>query len=144
MQMDLGGPCELCEAANQEAFRTVHKDEHIATIICKPPVKDGHVLIIPLRHVQHLADLEPVESKAFLRALDRAADAIADCYDESPVIHVNGWGHRTQRHLHAHVLPSKEGLRGLFIASERLDLSDDTSQDELERQAKILRPFIQS
>lgn len=52
---------------------------------------------------------------------------------------VNGRQHRTQLHLHAHVLPSRNGLRGLFSASEGLVERRRADKATLEGMADALR-----
>lgn len=132
--------CALCTALANEKDRNIYQDEHVAVILNFEPVKRGHVLILPVRHAENLSDLTPDEASAFLKAIDRCMHAVTKYSDEPPMCMVNGWKHRSQPHLHAHVLPSKHPLRGLYVAAEgtpvRLRLDDQL----LKEIADELRP----
>lgn len=78
-------------------------------------------MILPIRHAEQLEELTPAEAQAFLTAIDTSFRAVTAAYDETPICLINGSAHRTQPHLHAHVLPSKHNLRGLFVAAEGLE-----------------------
>jgi diadenosine tetraphosphate (Ap4A) HIT family hydrolase len=135
--------CVLCESFVSEPDRVVHQDEHVFVLVNIEPVKEGHIMVLPVRHVEQLGDLAPQEAQAFLKAVDACMHGVTVAYGETPMCMVNGWGHRTQRHLHAHVLPSKNSLRGLFSASEGLEERKRADAPTLKRMAERLRPFFQ-
>lgn len=110
--------CELCNAFENEKDRVIYSDAHVFVVPIIEPIKDGHVMIIPIRHAENLKDLSADEAKAFLIAVNTAMDAVKKEYGVTPMFLVNGWEHRSQPHLHAHVLPSEKNLRGLYAASE--------------------------
>lgn len=135
--------CALCTALVEERDRNIYQDEHVAVILNFEPVKHGHVLILPMRHVENLSDLTPDEARAFLSASDRCMRAVTKYSEEAPMYIVNGWNHRSQPHLHAHVLPSKHPLRGLFAAAEGTPTRQRITDDILKEIADQLRPHHQ-
>ncbi len=134
--------CELCSALQNDQYRTVYQDEHVFVLVNVEPIKDGHVMILPVRHVEQLGDLTPEEAKSFLGMIDQCMAMVVEKYDETPMCLVNGQRYRTQAHLHAHVLPSKKNLRGLYAASEGLEERVRADKDALERMAETLRLFF--
>lgn len=133
-------PCELCTIIIDEPGRILYEDALAFTAVNIEPIKSGHVMILPKRHVENLADLFPEEATAFLRCIDRAMTALAGLYDETPICFVNGWKHRTLPHLHAHVLPSRSNLRGLFSAAEGSPSRTRMDSVALAAMAEHLRP----
>lgn len=130
--------CPLCEMHTREPHRTLFHNGRVMVVVNIEPVKPGHVMVLPLRHVRQLSDLNAEEALAMMRAVDRCMHGLAARFPDPPLCVVNGWKHRTQEHLHVHVLPSKKGLRGLFSASEgtldRVRIDEETlarTADEL-------------
>ncbi|MEO5927873.1 MAG: HIT family protein [Patescibacteria group bacterium] len=134
------GMCDLCHAIKNEPSRLIYQDDHVVVVLNFEPIKHGHVLIMPIRHAENLSDLTSAESSAFLKALDRCMKAVTKYSEEPPISLIHGWKHRSQPHLHAHVLPSQHPIRGLFSVAEgtprRLRLTDEV----LKEMADQIRP----
>lgn len=135
--------CVLCDSLEKERGRIVYQDEHVFVLVNIEPIKDGHVMILPVRHAQDLKDLDPNKSAAFLKAIDRCMHAVTELFSDPPMCFVNGWSFRTQAHLHAHVLPSKQGLRGLFSSSEGTEKRRRVDDALLEEMATRLKTVFQ-
>ena len=97
------------------------------------PVKEGHLLVLPKRHVEKLADLKPEESQAILNLLDRLIVTIKEIYKEDSIIAMNTGKFCSQKHLHFHILPSKGGVRHLFRKYENTPFKKEISIQELDR-----------
>ena len=136
--------CELCGKNKREPFRVVFEDKHIVIVINIEPLKPGHMMVMPVRHAEQLGDLDWEEASAFLKGIDRAMRAINKYSDEEPMCVVNGPRHRTQSHLHAHVLPCKKnGLRDLYSVAEGLPERERADQKTLTEMADTLRPLFE-
>ena len=131
--------CELCGLREREAHRVVYADDAVVVVVNIEPLKEGHLMILPVRHAENLGDLDPAEAKAFLGTVDRCAKVVGNLSEDPPICLVNYGTHRSQPHLHVHVLPSKQPLRGLFAASEGLDRRVRASQETLTKMADELR-----
>lgn len=134
--------CPLCNARIAEQYRVVCENAHVFVLVNREPVKDGHVLILPVRHVGQLSDLDPRESIEFLRMIDRCMAAVQEAYVQTPMCLVNGSAFRTQPHLHAHVLPSLKPLRGLYAAAEGLAERQEASPETLAAIAEKIKSFL--
>ena len=134
--------CELCGTLKNEGYRVLVKNDLVALYLNNQPIKEGHLLVSPLRHAENLSDLEPDEAKAFLQAIDQCMEMLSHFTAETPLCVVNGWGHRTQPHLHAHVLPTKAGIRGMYVATEGVVHRRNASIEELKQLAEKLRPLL--
>jgi diadenosine tetraphosphate (Ap4A) HIT family hydrolase len=89
-----------------------------------------------------LADLHDHEARTFLQVIDRCFQALKEISNDPPLCLINGWKHRSQPHLHAHVLPSKEDTRGLLAASEGVEKRKRVDQTALAFMADALRPHF--
>lgn len=134
--------CVLCDALVNEPDRVIYKDEHVFVLVNIEPLKEGHIMILPIRHAELLKDLTPDESHAYLQIMDRCMEAVTEAYGETSMCAVNGWAHRSQPHLHAHILPSKSDLRGLYVASENVHERERADNERLSGIAEKLRPLF--
>jgi len=123
--------CELCD--NLEEFRKLSTSQHTVTTICKEPLKQGHILVLPTRHVTSLSDLTEVESKEFLNVVEQTKHLLHERYDETPIVFQNFGKHSSESHLHFHVLPSKGALRDLFASFEELPRRQEISKEKYEQ-----------
>ena len=108
--------CIFC--SDKIAGQVVCGDELAFCVANIEPLKDGHVMILPRRHVTRLAELTADEAKAVTQLTDQLVDAVEKLTGEAPCIHINHGHHKSQPHLHVHVVPSKGSLRDHFVAHE--------------------------
>lgn len=99
-------------------------------------------MVLPIRHAELMSDLTEKESAAFLKAADKCLTILSKKFDEPPLFVVHGWEHRTQPHLHAHVLPSKLALRDLLALSENTPQRIRAEKERLTKMADEIRPLI--
>ena len=134
--------CIFCGALKDELYRVIYANDLVYVLVNYEPVKDGHVMVLPVRHAEHLGDLKPKEAQAFLKAIDMCMKAITEAYDEAPLCLVNGWQHRSQPHLHAHVVPSKHDMGGLYVNAEGLDERKQADRETLQKMAEKLKGYF--
>ncbi|HSR68092.1 MAG TPA: HIT family protein [Acidobacteriota bacterium] len=110
--------CTFCQIVQGQAEACrVFEDEHSVAFLDRRPLFPGHLLLVPRRHHQVLADLpsellQPLFSTAQLlcRAVERAMQA------QGTFVALNNKISQSVPHLHIHVVPrnKKDGLRGFF------------------------------
>ena len=78
------------------------------------PVSDGHLLVVPRRHIAGWDDATPDERAALMDGVDQAR-AFARAASATPIDGFNvGWNDgaaagQTVMHLHLHVIPRRHG-----------------------------------
>lgn len=78
--MSRGNDCVFCKLLAGELEVTfVHQDDVCAAYMDVQPVTPGHVLVVPLRHAAHLADLKEEEGAQMFRVAQRVAAAVREC-----------------------------------------------------------------
>jgi len=120
--------CPLCDLSKQEV---IYQDAYCFSTVISEPLKDGHLMVLPKRHVTSLEYLNSQESQAILKLLGRLGKIIPGSYADDPIIFMNLGRHSTQPHLHLHILPSKGGLRDLFSEYEKVPLRKKATFKEL-------------
>jgi histidine triad (HIT) family protein len=102
-------PCPFCEIAAMRApARFVYTWPDALAFIPLNPVVDGHLLVIPRRHVTDFA-ADPEVSAATMR---RAAEAASGIRPDGPMNLITSWGAEATQsvfHLHLHLVPRAEG-----------------------------------
>ena len=129
--------CGLCEA-QQEAYRLIDQNEKAFSIIPTAPLKLGHIMILPKRHVITISDLSEKELKSLFELADKLKDTVKRVSHQDPIIHINTGKHKTQEHFHIHIVPAKGNLRSLIAHQEGVSERQDISKDEMSEMKNIL------
>lgn len=135
--------CPLCEAANEE-YRILSKDDLVFVILNRVQAREFQVLVLPVRHVERIGDLTPEESYAFNQAIHRFMEFFDREYEfdiESPLCILQGWKHRSQPHVHSHIIPSTRNWYQLMFL-ERLGNPKHQDEETLTAIAHSLRSFM--
>lgn len=106
----------------------------------------GHVLVMPIRCVNTLKDLENDEKEDLFMVLKKVHEVVRNVTGTSYVttgIQTGAAAGQTVKHLHVHVLPRKSEVKG--DESGKLDASHDRperSLAEMSEEASMLRAFF--
>jgi histidine triad (HIT) family protein len=101
--------CIFCSIVAGEApAETVFEDELTLAFLDISPASDGHVLIVPKRHLRDVFELEPPETDAVWHSTLRVANAVRDAIAPDGMnLHQSNGRVANQHvfHLHLHVIP---------------------------------------
>ena len=105
--------CIFCKiAAGQVPCDKVLDDNACLAFLDISPLAEGHVLLVPKRHAETLADLSADEAAAVLRhlpALVRAVSAVTGCEGVNVLQNNGRAASQLVMHAHVHVIPRKAG-----------------------------------
>lgn len=104
-------------------YTILEHDEITATLVTFEQRGQGHVLVIPIRHLSTIIDLTPNEQWAVMDAVVRATQSIIGAFDPTGVAVWQNNGipaHQTVPHVHVHVAGTLEGGGTQWGAVERL------------------------
>ena len=124
--------CELCELI-KEKDRLIEKNDSCFAIINLEPLKKGHIMVLPKRHIEKMSDLSEQESKAIFDMLNNLKDRLNKKYSEDVIIFINTGKHSSEPHLHIHILPSKGNIRNFFQSYENVAYRKRLSNEELKK-----------
>jgi histidine triad (HIT) family protein len=110
--------CSFCTiVAGDEPADVVYRDGTAVAFLDRRPLFPGHVLVVPVRHVVTLPDLELAEVGPFFVVVQRVAAAVPKALDaQGTFVAINNVVSQSVPHLHVHVVPRTkgDGLRGFF------------------------------
>jgi histidine triad (HIT) family protein len=127
-------PCIFCRIASGDLpGEVVHRDERVLAFLDTNPLLQGHVLVIPIAHIDTLDDLPPDLVGPLFEVVRRMSIAVQRGLGaHGSFVAVNTRISQSVRHLHVHVVPRREG-DGLFSPRpiwKRRAYSDDTEAAE--------------
>lgn len=124
--------CVFCGiVAEREPAHEVWRDDHVVAFLDRVPLFKGHVLVVPIGHVETLADLpstgvDPLFQRARLisGAMQSALGAAGS------FVAMNNIVSQSVPHLHVHVVPRnrKDGLRGFFWPRTKYESDEEAAE----------------
>ena len=105
--------CVFCDALRRNDPLILHRGTHCFVILNLYPYNNGHLMVVPLRHIARLADARPDELSEFI-ALTRTAEmALTEAYAPHGLnMGLNlgkPAGAGVLDHVHMHVVPRWNG-----------------------------------
>ena len=132
--------CRIVEGA--EPAYVVENTSDTVSFLDTRPVFKGHVLIVPRRHLDTLADLPAELVTPLFTAAQRHAVAMTTALAaDGSFVAMNNTVSQSVPHLHVHVIPRrrKDGLRGFFWPRQTY-----ADPDEAEHYAALLKAGLAS
>lgn len=107
--------CVFCQIVNGELpAHVVYRDESVIAFLDRAPLLPGHVLVMPIRHVETLDDLPDDLLAPLLGVVQRTSIAVQKALRaEGSFVATNTRVSQSVPHLHLHVVPRNKG-DGLF------------------------------
>jgi histidine triad (HIT) family protein len=134
--------CIFCEIlAGRVPGSFAHRDDQVAAIMDVNPVNPGHVLVIPVAHASHLADLPPETGARMFVVAQRLVAATGAsgvrCDGVNLVLSDGACAGQEVLHSHLHVIPrfADDGVRIRF----RERFGPNPPREELDRIAEAIR-----
>ena len=120
-KIDQPKACVFCDAAAVGVAKTslcVYRSEHSMILLNKFPYNNGHILILPLKHIGNLLELSPVQYEDLMTTVRKAMQAIDDIYHPAAMNlgmnHGAAAGAGIPDHLHFHIVPRWSGDLNFF------------------------------
>ena len=121
--------CSIVAGVTPGAF--VLDEPDVVGFLDVRPVFEGHVLVVPRRHFETMADLPGELIPVVFGAARRVSVAVVRALGaDGSFVGVNNRVSQSVPHLHVHVVPRrfKDGLRGFFWPRTRYQSDDDMQQ----------------
>lgn len=108
-------PCIFCRVvAGELPGSIVHRDDRVAAFLDTSPLFPGHVLVVPVAHVDALDDLPPELVGPLFEVVRGMSVAVQRALGaDGSFVAVNTRMSQSVPHVHVHVVPRNEG-DGLF------------------------------
>ncbi len=137
--------CVFCEiVAGRLPASVVYRDERVLALMDIRPVTTGHVLVVPRRHADGLADLAEEDGAQAFRVARRLAVALrasgVRCEGVNMFVADGAVAMQEIFHFHLHVFPRYPGDSFRLTA----DWSRQPPREELDRVAGALRAALEA
>ena len=137
--------CIFCEAGQRDAQAplVVHRGARAFVILNLYPYNNGHLMIVPYRHIAQLAKAEPDELTELMALTRRAEMVLTEAYNPHGLnVGVNlgrAAGAGIADHLHIHIVPRWNGdTNFMTVVSDTRVLPEG-----LDQTAARLRPLFE-
>ncbi len=138
--------CVFCEAVERPASESplvVCRGRHAFVILNLYPYNNGHLMVVPNRHVGSLADAAPAELQELMELTRQAEMALDEVYHPQGLnLGMNlgrPAGGGVADHLHMHVVPRWNGDTNFMTVVGTVRVLPET----LEQAAERLRPVFE-
>lgn len=135
--------CAFC--SNEIKERSIKQGDHVFVLLSNPRVAEGHLLVIPIRHVHKISDLNIEEVKEIFKFLGHYQNKILyklatgteirqnfKPYFKDSNTHVN--------HFHFHIVPRNETYKiARKVDLHRKPLYQPLSRSEQNKITKLLK-----
>jgi histidine triad (HIT) family protein len=127
--------CTFCQIAKGELpAHIVHRDENVVAFLDRAPLLPGHVLVMPMEHVETLDDLPDRLVAPVFAGVRQTSIAVQKALRaEGSFVATNTRVSQSVPHLHVHVVPRNKG-DGLFstrLIWQRKKYENDSEMAEL-------------
>lgn len=127
------GPCAFCDVvAGRSPAHEVLRTEQVVAFLDRHPLFLGHVLLVPVEHVQTHDELAPGLAGPWLDASQRLQRAVeAATGSEGALLIVNNVVSQSVPHVHQHVIPRTRGDGLRFWLGPRKRYRDEAHAAEV-------------
>jgi histidine triad (HIT) family protein len=103
--------CLGCNLANKkETVRVVFEDDYVSCILDHNPFNEGHVLILPKKHVRYWDELDENTANSVFKASKIISKAIKKLFNPDGItVCQNGGMFDELTHFHMHIVPRYVG-----------------------------------
>ena len=123
------GACVFCGVVDGTVDADiVFRDRVAVAFLDHRPLFPGHVLVVPVNHVETLVDLPTDLVAAYFRRVQAVAAAVPSALGaQGTFVASNNVVSQSVPHLHVHVVPRTkgDGLRGFFWPRVKYDSSEE-------------------
>jgi histidine triad (HIT) family protein len=112
--------CDIVE--QRQPAHEVLRDRDVVAFLDRSPLFPGHTLVVPVRHVVTLTDLDRADIGPLFERVQRLAAAVEEAMGAGGTfVAINNTVSQSVAHLHVHVVPRRrgDGLRGFFWPRHR-------------------------
>jgi ATP adenylyltransferase len=130
---DKGSDCVFCDAAAGRDELVLVRGAHAFVILNLYPYNNGHLMVVPARHIGSLAALSAAEAAEIMRFTQDAERALTEAYEPQGInVGVNlgrAAGAGIVHHVHVHLVPRWNGdTNFMSVVGEVRVLPEDLTQ----------------
>lgn len=132
--------CFGCKLANkEEAVYVVFEDDDVCCILDHKPYNEGHVLILPKKHIRYFDEFDEHTAKSLMKASGLMSKAIKKLFNpEGITVCQNGGAFDELTHFHMHIVPRYKGQNFAEFFTEYGDADIEAENKLIETKRKLI------
>ena len=136
--------CRLCQTLHEE-YGLIKETKHSFCVLCKEPIREGHLLVMPKRHVtqEHYSELSPEEVHDLFSLVELMEHTLNKLSDDKVTILKNSGKHSSQPHFHIHLFLTKHKLRRIIAAHEGTQERKEATIEERTKTKEKLQKLLE-
>lgn len=139
-EKNIEGDCRFCEVIkNKEDL--IFENDFVFVMINQFPYKEGHILVLPKRHVKDPRDLEEGEIKAFYETINFMLAILGTAYNTNSFnigCNLGPSASATYEHLHFQIVPRWEGDSGFMEVFSSIRVLKEHPKKTVERLKEVI------
>ena len=129
--------CFGCHLANgKEDVHVVFEDEYVCCILDHSPYNEGHVLILPKRHLQYFDEMDDNTANSVFKAAKILSKVTKELFNPDGItVCQNGGIFDELTHFHMHVVPRYKGqnFSYFYLEDEEVFIEEKSILEEVKR-----------
>jgi histidine triad (HIT) family protein len=128
--------CLGCNLANKNLpVHVIFEDEYVCCFLDHEPFNEGHIMILPKKHVYDLEELDQNTANSIMKAAILLSKALKNQFKPDGItICQNGGVFNELRHYHMHVVPRYKGQSFAdFYCEDEIMIEDERKLKETAR-----------
>ncbi|MBB6175947.1 diadenosine tetraphosphate (Ap4A) HIT family hydrolase [Anoxybacillus tengchongensis] len=129
--------CLGCNLANKvEAVNVVFEDDYVCCILDHNPYNEGHVLILPKKHIRYFDELDENTANSIFKASRIISKAIKKLFNPDGItVCQNGGAFDELTHFHMHIVPRYEGqnFADFYTEDGETNIEEENKLEETKR-----------
>jgi histidine triad (HIT) family protein len=120
----------------RETVHVVFEDDYVCCILDHNPYNEGHVLILPKKHIRYFDELEENIADSVFKAIKIISKTINKLYNPDGItVCQNGGAFDELTHLHIHIVPRYEGQKfaDFYMENGETIIEDKNTLDMITR-----------
>ena len=132
--------CALCSILKSEEKRIILTTTPSFVCVNKEPLSKSHIMLLPQRHVCKLDELSAEEAQDLLTTIHTFSAHLQEKFNTQGALTILNHGkHKTQEHLHFHLLATDGNLRDVMSPYLKAPYRKELTLEELEKLASAIK-----
>lgn len=140
---DYEGKCKFCKLL-ENSWSVIFKNDKVFGVVNVHPYNEGHILILPIRHVIDTRELKEEESNEIFKVMNMFLNVLQKAYNTNSFnigFNIGNSSGSTYEHLHLHIVPRWHGDSGFVEATSMTKVLKENPRLTRNKLVKIIRKF---
>ena len=139
------GKCRFCQLLKENNWSIIFKNDKVFSVVNTHPYNEGHILLLPVRHVVDPRELTQEETIEFYRVMNWLLDILQKVYDTNSFnigFNLGNASGATYQHLHLHIIPRWLGDTGFVEATSMTKVLKESPKETRDKLVEAIKESL--